>query len=239
MPSFVWDRHPEEAYRNPYEYDAQEQFARECYVVHEKLRDLVNPREKRWKRDDRTASKAVWMLRVDTLDSLVEARELIVEKRHRPAARLFRDALETADLAFFFAIGAEAANKHIAKWYENQSPGHRVVRDWMESHGSTVLSDNRRLFYRDLSKFTHRTYRALLKSYILAADEFIVHDSWSPSKSLVLPGVIAAYFCILANLTQIFVEQLVASAAMSREQADQIWAEALEKESAPRRFAVS
>jgi len=29
MPSIVWGRHPQEAFDNPYEYAAQEQFTRE------------------------------------------------------------------------------------------------------------------------------------------------------------------------------------------------------------------
>lgn len=33
MPSIVWNRHPEEAYKNPYEYEVQKQFIRECRRV--------------------------------------------------------------------------------------------------------------------------------------------------------------------------------------------------------------
>ncbi len=30
MTSFIWGRSPQEAYENPYEYEAQEQFSREA-----------------------------------------------------------------------------------------------------------------------------------------------------------------------------------------------------------------
>lgn len=37
MTSFIWGRPPQEAYENPYEYEAQEQFSREASVVTSEL----------------------------------------------------------------------------------------------------------------------------------------------------------------------------------------------------------
>ncbi|MDO8943229.1 MAG: hypothetical protein Q7U75_08580 [Desulfobacterales bacterium] len=223
MLSFVWDRDPEEAFSNPYEYTAQKQFVKEARVILQELKCRINPRVLRYSRDDKSAEKAIWMLRVDTLDSLCEALELIEEKRHRPAARLFRDALETADLAHYFASKDEKSVIVLRKWYLNSSPNHGSIRKWLENVEGTSRAKCRSRLYSDLSRFTHRTYRALLKSYSLGGDDRLVHDGWSTSRMLVLPHTIAAYYCILAMLIQIFVGQLHADGAMTSEDVARLW----------------
>ena len=41
MASFIWDRDPQEAIRNPYEYNAQKQFHREAITLTEKLAEKL------------------------------------------------------------------------------------------------------------------------------------------------------------------------------------------------------
>lgn len=42
MPSLVWGRHPEDAYKNPYKYEVQEQFVREASATLNKLNILLD-----------------------------------------------------------------------------------------------------------------------------------------------------------------------------------------------------
>lgn len=238
MTSFVWSREPEEAYCNPYEYDAQKQFSEEASRVLAWLEERVNPRERRYTVDERSLAKALWMLRTDTVDNFCEALTLVDERRHRPAGRLFRDALEGMDLAF--ALGSDPAfvSKWLSRWYANKSPSHGTVRRWMETFKSKECAESRSEYYDQLSKYAHRTYRALLKSYSVGAESMLVHDRWSPNTSLVLPHTIAAYYAILADLIQLFVEQLVENGALSSGDAAQMWGDCLDEHTVPRRFLV-
>ncbi|MEM8676835.1 MAG: hypothetical protein AAGF83_23730 [Cyanobacteria bacterium P01_G01_bin.67] len=238
MPSIVWNRHPEEAYKNPYEYEAQKQFVRECRRVLQELKELINSNVVTYGRDERSLNKALWMLRTDTIDSLTEALELIAEKRHRAASGLFRCALDTVDLAYYFASEHKDVNKHLSQWYTNKSPSHGEVRKWLDFFEGEAQAKNRREFYNELSKFTHRSYRDLLKSYSLSKDDLLVHDEWKSDKSSILPHIITACYCVFADLIKLFVQQLVTNEVLSQQEEEKIWQKTLEKETVTRKFGL-
>ncbi|MBU2503405.1 hypothetical protein KJ682_18920 [bacterium] len=225
MPSIIWKQEPDEAYSNPYDYAAQKQFAHEACAVIEMLQETLNPRELRYSAKQETAELAIWMLRSDTIESLRESLKLIGEKRHRPAGVLFRDALETADTAYYFAIAPEGSSDVLRTWFKNRTPGHGFIRKWIEEYEGAAKARARAKFYDELCKLSHRTYRALLKSYSLGAGDQLVHDSWRASKSLVLPHTIAAYYCVLAELILIFLKQLRATGGLSQQEYSVRWAQ--------------
>ncbi len=233
MASFVWKRDPQEANDNPYEYPAQEQYVREATAALAWLTGRVNPRELRFEVNDTTPEKALWMLRADTLDTLSEALQLITEKRHRPAGRLFRDALETADLAYVIAADPAYGAQLLVKWYENEPIPHGKLRAWMKKR-SPALEQDRRKHYTELARFTHRTYRSLLKSYSVGGGNRLVHDGSSKLGTLVLPHTLAAYYCIHAELLLIFVKQLCAVGVLTPEDEAALWKSALEEQGVPR-----
>lgn len=239
MASFVWQRDPEEAYRNPYEYSAQEQFVREASAVLTFLYERLNPRQLRFQRDERSRGKAIWMLYTDTLDSMAESLTLLGEKRHRPAARLFRDAIETGDLAYWLAKDAHGTEVILSQWFDDQSPRHSRFRSWLRRRSGDDSFAKRKALYGDLSRYVHRTHRALLKSYSVGAGDMLVHDQWSSHKLLVLPHTIAAYYAILAMVILQFVEQLTDAGRLSIEEAVRLWDESLEKHTVERCFAVA
>ena len=236
MSSFVWGRNPEEAYANPYEYEAQEQFVLEARLLLDKFSDALNPRQLRFGRDERTVQKAVWMLQVDALGSLREALELLFEKRHRSAARHFRDVVETMDLATYFRSGTPESNRHLEQWYDDEVIPHRITRDFLQRTQGADAAQARRRYYANLSKFTHRTYRALLKSYSLGRDDYLVSDNWSKLGLLVLPQTIAAYLAILAALISEFSDALKSCGLVSVAVVDAAWRDGLERCTVARRF---
>lgn len=238
MPSIVWGRHPQEAYENPYEYGAQEQFLREVRQLLTRFSDILTRSTLRFHRDERTLEKATWMLAHDLVDALSEIYLLIEGKRHRVAARLFRDCLETIDLLAFLHSGGDKPAKVLGKWYENKTVPHRELRKHMEAVESPEAAAKRRKYYDELSKFTHRTYSALLASYSLGRDDLLVHDSYSKQHMLVLPNVIAAYLAVLADLVVQASHALQASGALSSAEAEDAWGTALEEHTIPRRFAL-
>ena len=178
MPSFVWNREPGEAFSEPYEYGGQEQFSREAESVLKELKAHYAQWDCAFTRDDRTVQKAVWLLQVDALGALTDALDLTNCKRHRLAARLFRDFVETMDASFYFFHGGKEAHANLAKWYNNEVIPHRVFREFLKSHHGNENFEHLRTTYNDFSKYTHRTYRALLMSYIHASEDKLAYDGF-------------------------------------------------------------
>lgn len=238
MASIVWGRHPQEAYDNPYEYEAQDQFIREAKQLLSELQLRLDCFVMQFHTDDRTLEKASWMLSVDLIDSLLESVQLLAEKRHRVAFRLFRDAVETIDLLNVLHSNNSRAQKTLSLWYENETIPHKESRMHIEEQRGTDAAFKRRDYYAQLSKFTHRTYGALQKSYSLGMDNMLVHDSHS-MRMLVLPQTISSGLAILADLIIQASDTLVQSGILIEGMVKYAWLVSLEINSAPRRFTPS
>jgi hypothetical protein len=237
MPSIVWNRHPEEAYLNPYEYDAQEQFVREARKLLKSLFVFYDRFNLTFSCDDRSLRKSIWMLQIDALDSLRDCLEALTLKKHRTAGRLFRDVIETLDLAAYLHSGSPAAQVNLQKWYDDEVIPHRKYRDHIRKTLGEKPADERRDFYSQLSKFTHRTYRALLKGYSLGGGDLMVYDSHHASGSLVLPQTIAGFYAILADLIALFCHEACVRGVLTLPEVDQARKASLEVETFPRQFA--
>lgn len=237
MTSFVWGRHPEEASRNPYEYEAQEQFAREARTVLDGYLELLLEGSNRYRSDDNSSSKACWMLLLDALDSLRDCLSCLIDKRHRIAGRLFRDSMETIDLARYFASSSPGVDAHLEQWFRNEVIPHRIPREAIKRNNGSEAAKAASLRYSQLSKYTHRTYRALLKSYILGRGDTIVYDGAHDSDLLVLPQTIAGYYAVLADQILEFRDAALATGIVSELRTREIWELGLEAHTVPRRFA--
>ena len=163
MASLVWGRDPQEAYDNPYEHEAQDQFLREARKLLDQWQVALDQFTMRFHRDDKSLDKATWMLALDLNDTLLECVLLFIDKHHRIAFRLFRDAVETIDLLLFLHSGEPQAANTLKQWYENEVIPHRKSRDFIRMNAGELTADTRRKYHRQPSEYTHRTYRALLK----------------------------------------------------------------------------
>ena len=237
MSSFVWEREPAEAYSEPYEYGGQEQFAREAASVVAHLKSIYELQNKSFKIGDQSMRHAVWMLQVDALSALSDTIDLLAEKRFRVASRLFRDVVETLDASYYFALAGEAGAKNLAKWYANEVISHRVFRDFVKHHHSPERAEHLRSLYSDLSKYTHRTFRALSMSYLRGRDNTAVYDGFRDKESLyVLPHVISFAYAVLAGLIKRFVRFARDTGQVSAAEEKEVWETCLEKETVARRF---
>ena len=237
MPSFVWSRDPSEAFREPYEYGGQEQFAREAAAVVAYLKERYATEESRFPLSDTSTQRAVWMLQVDALSALSDALELLEEKRFRIVSRLFRDVVETLDASYYFALAGNTATKNLAKWYENEVISHRVFREFVQKHHGPERAESLRALYSDLSKYTHRTFRALSMSYLLGSNDTAIYDGFRPKERMyVLPHVVSFAYAMLAGLVKRFVQFAVDTGQLSAEQEAALWQKCLEAETVPRRF---
>jgi hypothetical protein len=238
MPSFIWDRKTDEAYSEPYEYGAQDQFTREAKRVLKLLKEHYSKRNQTFTRDDRSVEKAVWLLQVDGLEALTDALLMTDEKKHRIASRLFRDAVETVDMSVYFLFGGKDAKKDLNKWYENEVIPHRRFREHIKKHHSNEEAENLSSLYGDLSKYTHRTYRAISTSYILGRGDLLVYDGFRESDTLVLPHIISFCYALTAALIKRFVDIAERTKQIEIEAINRIWRESLEEETVPRRFGT-
>ena len=238
MPSFVWTRSPEEAFHNPFEYGAQNQFAREATKLLNSFHEILHRKVLRFHRDDQSLAKAVWMLHVDALEALRDSLRMIKSGNHRIAGRLFRDSSETLDLAAYFHDQSPESKIDLAKWYDDEIIPHKKYRDHvMKSQGQSA-ADEKRDTYKALSKFTHRTYRVLLEGYTLGRDDMLVHDTYRNTRLLVPPQTIAAYFAALASHIFAFSDELVRRQQADAEEIKATWNRCLEKKTVPSKWMI-
>lgn len=236
MTSFIWGRSPQEAYENPYEYEAQEQFSREARVVTSELFTYLMKRNGKYHRDDRSADKAIWMLFVDGIETINDCLRLIDNKQHRLACRLFRDVVETIDLATYFSSSDKEKEKHLNSWYKNEVIPNRVFRNFVAITVGETISKAYKDLYRDLSKLNHRTYKSLAYSYLLRKREFLVYEGENYTELLMLPQPIAMCYALLADVITRYSDRMLECNLITFEELITIWNKALEKETVSLRF---
>jgi hypothetical protein len=177
------------------------------------------------------------MLQLDALDSLRDALQALSAKNHRVAAKLFRAVVETLDLAAFFHSGSPRTARWLKKWYEDEVVPNGEYRAFIKETEGEDAAEVKRDYYRNLSRFTHRTYHALLDGYGRGAGDMIWHDGYSESGQLVLPQTIAAYHAVLANLIVEFLSEAIKRDLLTSQEVYEMLAASLETETVPRRFA--
>jgi len=238
-------RSSREAFENPYEYAVQDQFVREASSLLLIFYGLMSDNRLTFRRDDRSVEKAIWMLQMDALDSLRDCLKSLVRKNHRVAGKLFRDIIETLDLAAYFASRSKKSNHDLDKWYRNEIIPHSVYREFIKSTEGPAASDEKKRLYSNLSKFTHRSYRAICDGYTLGSNDRLVHDAVTVTFSergeqaetmLVTPQIIASYFASLAELTRMFSVEVHQRGVLSEVEVSDAITKALEVETVPRRF---
>jgi len=245
MPSQVWGRDPQEAYENPYEYAIQAQFAREARALLKQSYLLLVADRHTYTGAERTPQKAVWMLHMDALDALQDAQDALARKRHRVAGKLFRNVMESLDLAAYFHDGNTRSAEDLAIWYADGWVPHGHYRDHIHRTEGSAAAAHKNAQYKNLSKFVHRSYRAILDGYSSGVGDRLVHDGrgqkfgdeeWADTM-LVFPQVISSYYAALAELILAsFLPEIVRLGTASKTDVLSALDLSLEKETVKRRF---
>ncbi len=244
MPSQVWGRDPQEAFEEPYEYEIQEQFAREAGTLLTRLYRLLNSDRFHFTVEDQSPIKAVWLLVMDALDSLRDCLIALGRKEHRIAGKLFRDVTESMDLAAYFHSGMPKSISSLQRWYADEIVPHREYRDHVKETEGAAVSERLAKHYSSLSRLTHRSYHAVLAGYLRGGEGRLVHDRTSElhgnsdgsAMFLVLPQTIASYYAVLAILVLEYSSELLALGLVSQEELQGIFDVILEPETVQRRF---
>ena len=239
MASFIWNRDPQEAMENPYEYEAQNQFIREAENVLNKFADELRKYDGKFIREERSNIKAIWMLQNDALDSLKEILYLLKVKNHKPAGNLFRDVLETLDLASYFYSKTKGSKEKLILWYDYNVIPKRVFHKFIKKTKGEDLGKTKAKYYSMISKFNHRTCKTLLYSYIFGKDNILVNDENSEPDSLVLLSTIAMYLAILADFIKYFSAEVTDKKLISNSRTRIIWGSSFEKKLIKRKYPPS
>jgi hypothetical protein len=184
--------------------------------------------------DERSVRKAVWMLQVDALDTLRDCIELLGEKRHRLVGRLFRDVVETLDLAAYFH--STESSSDLERWYDNYVIPHHRYRDFVKRTLGTEVAEDLRRQYQSLSNLAHRTYRSLAQAYVLSSEGKIVYESTAKSGILIPPHTVSEYYAVLSHLIRMFAQEAVSRGFLTEEQVKDAWNTSMEPNEVPRRF---
>jgi hypothetical protein len=125
-------------------------------------------------------------------------RCVLKKEKHKLVGRIFRDVWESSQLVEYILSATPKSQDNLKKWFSNEIIDHGKIREQVERSRRKADAEQRRQRHRELSKFTHRSYRALLKSYSRGVDDKMVYDGYT--KWSVLPHSILAYYAILASL---------------------------------------
>lgn len=235
MPSFVWNRDFDEAYSNPYNYEAQKQFVREAKTVLHRVQKGLQRYDFHFTKNDESVEKAVWMLHNDAIDALMDAFDLLEQKKHRLVGRIFRDVWESAQLVEYFLSSTPESKKHLKEWFKNEIINHRDIRNALERAGKKEQKERVKKQHVSFSQWTHRSYRTLLKAYSLGDSEKMVYEGYDNDS--VLPHTVSAYYSILGMLILDNVHAIGESQIIQKKEIRKIMKESMEKETIKKRFA--
>jgi hypothetical protein len=129
---------------------------------------------------------------VDAIEALQEALALLKKKKHSLVGRVFRDVCESSEMVEYFLSGNLQSQNDLKKWFDNEIISHEKIRKHLKRNGRKAEAEERRQRQRELSKFTHRTYRAMLKGYSRGGDDKMVYDIVKHPSSFLNAGFVTA-----------------------------------------------
>ncbi|GGW24300.1 hypothetical protein [Arenibacter certesii] len=237
MKNFIWNRDPQEAMDNPYEYEAQEQFRNESEKLVKALRKLIISKFS-FKLNEKSTEKAIFMLTINALDSAFEIVQSLNNQSHRVTAHLLRTIDESIDLGVFFNSKSEKSERKVEKWFNDEIISHSDYRDYIKQKEGEEKFELERNNYRKISKFSHNSYKTLLYSYIKRSDEAIVHGSLYESGILIPVQTIAMYHAISGFYFQKIAFKMVEFKLIELEEMLNIMLDSQEENTIGRKFVM-
>lgn len=174
LKNFIWNRDPQEAMDNPYEWDAQKKFVKEANQFLKHIRKHLIEKYS-YKKDEYTVEKAIWMLSLAALDSGIEITIALRKNQIHVVYHLLRSIQEALDLATFFSLRDKQSSDMLNAWYSGKIVSHGDYRSHLKKMGNNDKADHLNEIYKTLSKFNHNSYPTLLYSYGLDSGGFINH----------------------------------------------------------------
>lgn len=239
MPSIYWNIWPEEAYTSKYcyQYEAQGQFFREAEKILMSILKELEIFNWKYDNDSKEKWKALWMLMNDSTHTLLEINTLLKQDKHSIAWKLFRTIDEILDLSILFYEDIE--NKYLDKWYNDEIIQHSEYRKFMWNKYWTSIEEQLKNWYKDISKFTHRTYISLRYSYIIWNRNQVAYDFFEWKSTLTYRWTPSMYISLLGIYIQKLKRVIVTIELIEKEKIESIWEQSLEKETLKRNIFYS
>lgn len=237
MKNFIWNRDPQEAMDNPYEYEAQEQFRNESEKLIKNLRKHLISKFS-FKLNEKSSEKAIYMLTVNALDSAFEIVQSLKNQSHRITAHLLRTIDESIDLGVFFNSKSEISEIKVEKWFNDEIIPHREYRDYIKQKEGDEKFEKERTKYMEVSKLSHNSYKTLLYGYTRRSDETIVHGSMYESGILIPVQTIAMYHAISAFYFQKIAFKMVEFKLIELDEMLKIMVSSQEEKTIERKFEI-
>jgi len=193
LKSKIWQQGLREVSANPYDYKNQNLFIEEAKLLLDEAYKLYDFYQLKFRLDDESLEKCIWMLQLDAIDTLRDSVYLMEKKKHRIVGKMFRDITESLDIAHLIKKQPE---KYLSKFYKGKNIRHS---DFRKSILNKSDRDMVRGIYGEMSGWTHHEYKCLLHSYSIGGKDTLVYDSHNP-RVLVLPKTISQYLWILSIL---------------------------------------
>ena len=188
--------------------------------------------------DNCSVEKAVWMLHMDALDSLRDALDALMIKKYRVAGKLYRDILETLDIAAYFHSRTENAKRDLAKWYDNKFVGHFKYRKHIKETVGKEAAELSKENYEALSLFTHRNYKVLLYGYNKGVGDMIWHDAMDEVDFFVSQQTVSDHLARLAPMIFKFTIETINRELLTNTEVKNVLANSFEPDTIPPRFVI-
>ncbi len=235
MISNIWKLKPQEVYQYPYDYESQNLFIQEAEYILSKLFNELIKYSGIYTINDKTKEKAIWMLQLDALDTLNDCLILLKNNNFRIAGRLFRDIIETLDLAAYFSFNTEESHKNLKRWFNDEIIQNSVYRNFLKNE-NIKLFEMKREHYRMISKINHRTYFHIGSCYIRGQNDLMLYASTNYFKDSIPPHNRASYLSLLADLIMIYINEMLLRNILKLELIEIILKEAFKEDQVPNEF---
>lgn len=199
LKNFIWNRDPQEAMDNPYEWEAQRKFVKEALVFLKEIRRFIIESHS-FTKENRSMEKASWMLSLAALDSGIEILYSLRRNQIQVIFHLIGSIQESMDLGTYFTYNDDTVFVNLEKWYGGKIIPHREYRDLIRSKGDVSEYEYLRSIYIDLSNFNHNGYPSLLYNYFLSSDDVIHHYGRYESNSTKPSNTISMLHAVSARL---------------------------------------
>lgn len=168
MKSTIWKISFIEAYKSGYSKSEIEYFISEAELL---LRQLINHFKSlngMYSADKKDKNLLVYLILNELIYSLYDAVLAIQNGNIRMASRVFREVMECRDVIKL--VHSENGEKYMDKWFKDEYIPHSDFRKTL-GNDQNGLKDLTRVIYQEYSKYTHRSYSAIIDSFILEDDK--------------------------------------------------------------------
>ena len=168
MKSEIWKTDFSKAYEDGYTIEEINSFYSEAELL---LRQLVNYFESlngKYSIENKDKNLLIYLVLNELINSLYDAVLVLHNGNIRMASNVFRQVMECRDIIKL--IHSENGEEYIGKWFNDEYIPHSDYRKLIGDE-DLELKDLTKNIYQRYSKYSHRSYSAIIDSYVLKTEK--------------------------------------------------------------------